>query len=255
MMLLLTFALLLPNPDDRSLELSHDQKVALRDLRDEARAQQQKIRADIDLAEIELRRELEKDSPDEKRVAASVDKISGFEAQARKTQILAWLKMRGLLSKDQRKRLETQHGSDYEELVDPLQGIDGSNEQMRRAREAMERANERMRLDRPKFERDMQKMQRDLERMHEHEGRGSGLGHGGARSEGDTHNGTLSVNSIPAARVYIDGREIGMTPLVAVSLAPGNHLVTMVAGDRKVNDSIVIASGQNTRITKRFDEK
>src|SRR5207244_8523409 len=89
---LLTLALLFPNPDDDALKLSHDQRVALRDLRDEARAQQQKIRADIDLAEIELRHELEKDSPDEKRVATAVDKISGFEAQARKTQILAWLK-------------------------------------------------------------------------------------------------------------------------------------------------------------------
>jgi hypothetical protein len=252
MTLLLTLALLLPNPDDDALKLSHDQKVALRDLRDEARAQQQKIRADIDLAEIELRRELEKDSPDEKRVAGAVDKISGFEAQARKTQILAWLKMRGLLSKDQRKKLETMRGSEYEELVDPLQGIDGANEQMRRAREAWERAVEKMKQDKPRMDRDMEKMRREIERMHE--GRGSGMGHG-SRSEGDVHNGTLSVNTIPAARVLIDGKEIGMTPLIAVSLSPGMHKVQMIAGDRVATDSIVIASGQDTRITKRFEEK
>ena len=254
MTLLLTLALLLPNPDDDALKLSHDQKVALRDLRDEARAQQQKIRADIDLAEIELRRELEKESPDEKRVAGSVDKISGFEAQARKTQILAWLKMRALLTKDQRKKLETQHGSDYEELVDPLQGIDGSNEAMRRAREALERANERMRLDKPKLERDMEKMRREIERMHE--GRGTGMGHGGARSEGSGSSvGTLSINSIPAARVMVDGKDIGMTPLRAVPLAPGMHTVKMIAGDQEATNSIVIASGQDTRITKRFESK
>ena len=252
MTLLLTLALLLPSPEDDTLKLSHDQKVTMRDLRDEARAQQQKIRADIDLAEIELRRELEKDSPDEKRVAASVDKISGFEAQARKTQILAWLKMRALLTKDQRQKLETQHGNEYEELVDPLHGIDGSSEQMRRAKEAMERAVEKMKHERPKMDRDMERMRREIERMHE--GRGTGMGKG-AHSEGSGTNGTLSINSIPAARVLIDGKEIGMTPLLAVSLTPGMHTVKMIAGDQEATNSIVIASGQDTRITKRFESK
>src|SRR5262245_50850128 len=103
-MIALLFALLLP-PD--ALNLTREQRVAVRDLGDEARAQEQKIRADIDLAHIELRRELEKENPDEKRVVALIDRMSNLEAQARRTQIVAWLKIRGLLTREQRKQLET----------------------------------------------------------------------------------------------------------------------------------------------------
>jgi PEGA domain len=214
--------------------------VSIRDLRDEARAQKTKIHADVELAEIELRRELEKDSPDEKRVVAIIDKISGLEAQARKTEILAQLKIRALTPKEQRKKVET-------ELVDPLQGLYAPSDPMLRAEEELRRAQDQRERDRA-YKRDLERAEREYEKARGAHGFGAGAGVGKSKGEG-----TLTVNSIPASRVLIDGREIGMTPLRAVALPAGMHTVKMIVGDREFTNSVVVVQGQDTRLIKRFD--
>ena len=67
--------------------------------------------------------------------------------------------------------------------------------------------------------------------------------------------GTLSVNSIPAARVIVDGREVGMTPLQKVVLTPGLHNVKVIAGDRVKESTVEILPGDNLRLIKRFESK
>ena len=217
-------------------------EVSIRDLRDEARAQKTKIHADIELAEIELRRELEKDSPDEKRVVAIIDKISGLEAQARKTEILAQLKIRALTPKEQRKKMET-------ELVDPLQGLYAPSDPMLRAEDELRRATDARERDRA-WKRDRERAEREYEKARAAQsfGTGAGVGKGVAKGEG-----TLTINSLPPARVLIDGREIGMTPLRAVALPAGMHTVKLIAGDRESTHSVVVEQGRETRLIKKLD--
>jgi hypothetical protein len=63
----------------------------------------------MEVIEIDLRRELEKDEPDEKRVAGYIDALRALEAEMRKTHLLSWLKIRKVLTKDQRAKLEDLH--------------------------------------------------------------------------------------------------------------------------------------------------
>jgi hypothetical protein len=43
---------------------------------------------------------------------------------------------------------------------------------------------------------------------------------------------TLSLNAIPPARVVVDGRPVGMTPIAGVLVTPGVHVVLFIHADR-----------------------
>ena len=60
--------------------------------------------------------------------------------------------------------------------------------------------------------------------------------------------GTLNINSIPRANVVLDGRPMGMTPVMGVSVTPGNHTVVFVHPEqgRKVAGANVQAGGTAT---------
>jgi len=46
---------------------------------------------------------------------------------------------------------------------------------------------------------------------------------------------TMNFNTIPASRIALDGRDLGMTPKLGVSVPPGTHVVTFAnAGGKKV---------------------
>jgi Spy/CpxP family protein refolding chaperone len=183
------------------LGLSREQQTAIRDLTDEARAQQQRARADVDLGEIELRRELEKDAPDPKKVAAIVDRLSGFEAQARKLQLLAWLKVRAMLTPAQRHKLEelragrTPRRRDAEGHFDPFRGP----------------------------------------------------------SDGDGATGMLLINSQPWARILIDGEDSGKSTPARIRLPAGLHRVTLVDGERRIEERIDLKPGGEVRIVRSFE--
>jgi hypothetical protein len=54
------------------------------------------------------------------------------------------------------------------------------------------------------------------------------------------------VDSQPYARIFIDGKDYGETPLFRVPLAPGKHQVKAVLGDgRKKQFAIEIRSGKD----------
>src|SRR5262249_6369712 len=62
---------------------------------------------------------------------------------------------------------------------------------------------------------------------------------------------TLNLNTIPASRVAIDGRELGMTPKIGVSVQPGMHIVVFVSeGGKKVTSAQCKAGEQKTVIMK-----
>jgi hypothetical protein len=67
-------------------------------------------------------------------------------------------------------------------------------------------------------------------------------------------NGTLRVNSVPWSQVFVDGRLIGNTPQMNISLPAGTHRVTLVNPDFNIreNMSVVIRAGEATPLTPRL---
>jgi serine/threonine-protein kinase len=67
--------------------------------------------------------------------------------------------------------------------------------------------------------------------------------------------GTLSVNAIPWARVFVDGRSYGQTPRTNLTLPAGNHTLKLVTGGGEVRTKpIQIAANRETRITIDFSQ-
>jgi hypothetical protein len=56
--------------------------------------------------------------------------------------------------------------------------------------------------------------------------------------------GTLRINSLPWAEVYVDGRKVGNTPQRALSVAPGEHDV------RLVNNAFDMVASFHVRVSK-----
>lgn len=67
-------------------------------------------------------------------------------------------------------------------------------------------------------------------------------------------NGTLQVNSIPWAQVFVDGRLIGNTPQMNLQLSPGIHAVMLVNPDFSIQKSfaVEIEAGRTTRRVVRL---
>jgi serine/threonine-protein kinase len=69
----------------------------------------------------------------------------------------------------------------------------------------------------------------------------------------DDAKGTLRVNSRPWSRVYIDGRMVGNTPQMQLSLAAGWHTVTLVNPDFGLQKVVTIRIKPGELITKIID--
>ena len=66
--------------------------------------------------------------------------------------------------------------------------------------------------------------------------------------------GTLTVNTYPWAKVFVDGADLGRTPLVGHSLPAGTHQLELIvpgAGDKKIAETITITAGEETKVVKR----
>jgi len=92
------------------LELTRDQLARVRQLVDADRKQQVTLRADMELIEIDLRRELSSESPDEARVGTWVDRLAALDGAVRKSRIQTWLRVRKTLTPRQRRKLEARGG-------------------------------------------------------------------------------------------------------------------------------------------------
>jgi hypothetical protein len=66
--------------------------------------------------------------------------------------------------------------------------------------------------------------------------------------------GTLQVNSVPWSQVYVDGRLIGNTPQMGISLRAGPHRVTLVNPDFDIRHSfsVTIQPGETVRRVERL---
>jgi serine/threonine-protein kinase len=75
---------------------------------------------------------------------------------------------------------------------------------------------------------------------------------GSSSSEASSGNGTLNINSIPASNVLLDGRPIGKTPRLGVSVSAGSHTVIFVyEGNRQVK-SVTATAGKTSTVVHRF---
>jgi len=64
---------------------------------------------------------------------------------------------------------------------------------------------------------------------------------------------TLSMNSIPPAKILLDGKPIGQTPRIGLSTKPGVHSVTFVHPERgRKTVRVTLAPGQKRTISVRF---
>ena len=61
--------------------------------------------------------------------------------------------------------------------------------------------------------------------------------------------GTLQVNSRPWSQVWVDGRLIGNTPQMNISLPAGRYRVTLVNPDFNIRETVTvqITAGETTR--------
>ena len=66
-------------------------------------------------------------------------------------------------------------------------------------------------------------------------------------------NGKLNINSIPTANVVLDGRPVGRTPVVGLSVSAGAHTIVLIGPDgaRRVT-SADVAAGATRNIGVKF---
>lgn len=83
--------------------------------------------------------------------------------------------------------------------------------------------------------------------------RGGGGGSPAPRSEASTGTATLNINSIPASSIILDGRPVGSTPKVGVSVSAGRHSVVFMLEGKRASKSVNTTAGQTATVVHRFN--
>lgn len=66
-------------------------------------------------------------------------------------------------------------------------------------------------------------------------------------------NGTLNINSIPVSKVLLDGRPLGSTPKVGISVPPGSHTVTFIHPEKgRKSVSVNVPAGKTKTAAVKF---
>jgi len=87
------------------LKLSDVQRTKLSQMRDAAERKVIPIEADLRIAELDLRRAAEGDTPDRPALDAVIDRIGALRTTLLKNRVAAWIEMRSVLTPAQRARL------------------------------------------------------------------------------------------------------------------------------------------------------
>jgi Spy/CpxP family protein refolding chaperone len=88
------------------LGLSDQQKDALKALRSRVERDMIKKRADLELAQLDLREFLHQDKVDMKAVESSLKKVEGIKTDIKLTYIKAWQEVKATLTPEQQKKLK-----------------------------------------------------------------------------------------------------------------------------------------------------
>jgi Spy/CpxP family protein refolding chaperone len=87
------------------LKLSDAQRTKLNQMRDAAERKAIPIEADLRIAELDLRRAAEGDTPDRPALDAAIDRIGSLRTTLLKIRVAAWIELRSVLTSAQRTRL------------------------------------------------------------------------------------------------------------------------------------------------------
>jgi serine/threonine-protein kinase len=63
---------------------------------------------------------------------------------------------------------------------------------------------------------------------------------------------TLNINSIPRSNVILDGKPIGQTPKIGISVSPGTHTVVFIKDEERKTSTITVPDGGNKTVAVRF---
>ena len=76
-----------------------------------------------------------------------------------------------------------------------------------------------------------------------------------ATAVGDRLKGSLDIDSRPpGAKVFVDGRLVGTTPMLASAVSSGDHAIGLeLEGYRRWSSSVRIASNEKTRVTASLE--
>ncbi len=236
-----------------ALDLSDKQREAIRVARDEAKKAAVKARAEIEVASIDLRGELDKDRPDQAKVVSLIKRISELEGQARAGRIVAWLKVKQQLTAAQRQRLARaqlalgEHGRQFREQAERAReqaerAMEEARRGLEQGRREMERARREMGGDQLGLERaELEKARAELERARaEIEREMAGL-HAREAAAGTS---ILSVDAKPSAEITVDGKVVGKSPL-KLEVTAGRHVVSARWKDKTKKRTIKVKAGQN----------
>jgi len=89
----------------KKLDLTEGQKTAIHEIRISLKKDMIRKRADLKIAQLELRSELRKDAVDMNAVESQVKKIEGLKTDMKLTLIKSWEEIKSKLTPDQRKHL------------------------------------------------------------------------------------------------------------------------------------------------------
>lgn len=236
------------------LQLTDKQRKQIRSVHDAARKATIKLRAEIEASGIDLRRELESDSPNEANVRKLITRISQLEGKARAARVTGWLRIRKLLSAKQRAMLAlvNQGKSSWNRHMRHNMRSHLRKEMARLARERrlMEREARKMRKRARDMERAERKRMRKLRhkmRKLRHKFKHKGLKDpfsSGVHNHGH-HRGAVMINSTPFSKIYIDGKFVGTTP-VKTTLSPGAHVIRSKSAKAERTRRVVVDADKMT---------
>lgn len=90
-----------------SLGLSDAQRTRIDDLRDEAVRSTARTEADLEIAELDLRRAVESDKPDVAAVDDAIDHVTALRTNLFKARVASWIRFRAVLTPAQRSQLRS----------------------------------------------------------------------------------------------------------------------------------------------------
>jgi Spy/CpxP family protein refolding chaperone len=98
----------LPPPEVlESLKLSDAQRTKIDDLRDDAVRSTARTEADLQIAELDLRKVVESDHPDRAAVEDAIERVAALRTTLFKARVSSWIAFRGVLTPAQRTQLRS----------------------------------------------------------------------------------------------------------------------------------------------------
>lgn len=265
----------------KKLGLSKQQQLSIRKIHDDTRKAEVKLQAEIEVHSIDLRRELEREDPREKSVATLIEKIARLEGEVRKTRVLAALSARKILSANQRKKLEAMRADrlhphlvlerEARELAraglesDAARAVFEAQEMEERAKMLEEQARAETKAHRRELEqaaRQLRERARELERAHREQERQYREQERQQRRElervrereresrrerSSTGRSKISIESGKPAKVVLDGKLIGTTPLV-VKAKTGEHVIVLQWNKSKSKHVVTVKADSDMKL-------